>query len=143
MATETTSEKRIRRLEDALLALKGLLEGIKHKLGQVAEDNARAAQPLGSGGASLYRAQVSEPTGIPSSAGNDVGVGKAKLLRLVDGHRYQRVPPKEVDVVNDTGGTIPLNTYLVVALFGGSYTVLVADCVTVDPAEAPAPPEEA
>lgn len=80
MATETTTEKRILRLEKMLLDLLGKIAGIVHKLGQVAEDNARAAQPLPGLGSSTRYFVVT--TDIPARSGSVLGKGAGTLQRV-------------------------------------------------------------
>lgn len=140
MATETTTEKRVRRLEDLLSALKGVLEGIKHKLGQVAEDNTRDTKPLpGLGSVRHYFAQANGT--ITASSSNTFGTGNAFLLQKIDGSRHQLDPEVSVPVVNSTGGAIATFTYLELILSKGIYSVVVGDCITPTPTKAPPPPE--
>lgn len=142
MHSETDIEKRVRRLEEAINRLRDLVANQGHKLGQVAEDNWRDVRPLPRGtGVRFFHAQVVAGAGIGGTVGNLLGGGEANILQILDGHLYQNDPVITVPVINDTGGTIDEHTYLCLVLEGGVYTIVVADCATVDPEPAPAPPE--
>jgi hypothetical protein len=140
MATQI--EERVRRLEFELNDLARRLKSAQNKLGQVAEEVEREGSSGGQGNRVFVRAQAVGT--ITATTGATLGSGTARLLQTINGARYKLQPLAQGDVtvpvVQDTGGAIPNNTYLVIAMIESRWTVIVGDCATATPAVAPDPP---
>lgn len=133
MAEISSSELRIRWLEMGLQALARRVTSLLLKQG----DGSGASSPFG-GQPTFYRAQAT--TSISAASGNALGFGTARILQVIGTSRYKLVPDFTVTVYNDTGSSIGINTYLIVAQVDGLFTVFVGDCATASPTAAPDPP---
>lgn len=141
MAGMSSEERRMRRVEEELAAIRLLVQNMGHKVGQVAEDSSRDAKPLQNTGAvQHFFAQASGDIGAAS--GGDLGTGSANILQVIGSTRYQLPTEKTVDVFQSTGGIIDDLTFLELIYSKGRYSVIVADCVTIGPEKAASPPEE-
>jgi hypothetical protein len=133
----SSNEKRIRRLEEDNARLRQALASVKHQVGQVAEDSPRQFQEDGNRPVFIRGQAVGT---ISASTGNTLGTGTARMLQTIGGSRFQYVPDVQVHVSNDTGGSLPNNTYLWLTGVDGLWSVALADCITANPTTAPLPP---
>jgi hypothetical protein len=145
MAHEFTGEeRRIKRLEEEILALQAALASVKHKAGQASEEQSRR-MPEDGQGRNLLRCQSVGP--VPASSGASVGFGTVRILQVINGVRYKIQPLADgdvtVDAANDTGGATRDKEFGIGAFVDGIFTLLVSDCATATGSliVAPDPPE--
>ena len=90
MANELTGyEKRIKWLEDQVLALQAALASVKHMAGQAVEDANRQQQDDNAGRVLIRGQSVGV---IAASSGANPGTGTFRVIQLVGGTRYLMQP---------------------------------------------------
>ena len=141
----TTTERRIRVLETRLNEALARLAAAEMAIGKALQD-AGNASGSGTGGANttLYDAFVTQ--GIGPRLGNTLGFGYVQLVNA-KAHVLTatgNTADSNVQVYNNTGGAVPVNSFCYVGVVGGVFRVIEADCLSTTnpgtPAAAPATP---
>jgi hypothetical protein len=135
--TASQDEINAREFNDQLERHRRQFNQFGDKASAAVEQNNR---PMVFTGQSFYLAQVTaaiNPMTYTSGSGCEIAVmatgGAVKLCKLVGNSLYRRYPNITVsNVVNATGGTIPLHTVVVIFMgIDGQWIVMLADCYSV------------
>lgn len=128
----TDVEKRVRILEQQVLALAAALDSARMTAQKAAEDSGNGGPTSTPNSDGFYRFQahgaINPDTGTNFAT---LGTGTVRILTVISGIRLNVYPNIDVTIQNDTGGTIADKAFGIGHLADGLFTAFVADCVNI------------